>query len=157
MIGGAAQVTAACSEIDSSIDNGSPNDDHSLVSLQVVGESEVGHRPQCLWRPRFGVEKIKSDKGRRVSREACQSFQQPARSVHPDLHRERVQDHLVATLQQHFRMPSKAGKASLIPDEVWKLREQKNLSSNGPGDAGTCRNNKWGQLADIGRRRGVNG
>ncbi|CAE7777069.1 unnamed protein product [Symbiodinium sp. CCMP2592] len=125
LLGGHAKVDATRSKVNRELDNGSPNLDHWAVELAMQGRLEDPTRRPRLQRPRFDLEKMETVEGKAIIAAACASFPQPAWEVHPDQHCQQFQDHMVATLQQHFCRPDVGNKASYIPDEVWPLRQQK--------------------------------
>ncbi|CAE7386010.1 unnamed protein product [Symbiodinium sp. CCMP2592] len=125
LLGGTAHVSRARSSVDQGMDNGSPNDDHRAVAVELQGELCVGHPRGRLKRPRYDLDKMNTAEGRRLMSQACRAFQQPAWEVHPDEHCHRVEVHLKQTLETYFPKPEQPGRASYIPSEVWAIRRRK--------------------------------
>ena len=125
LVGGRATVQGARSEVDSTMDNGSPNDDHRAVALEIQGVLErCGLRPR-LARRKFDLDKLNTVEGKQIFAKVCESFSHPEWRVHPDEHCRQIEQHLLASLQQHFPMPERQGHASYIPDVVWAQRQRK--------------------------------
>ncbi|CAE7768865.1 unnamed protein product [Symbiodinium sp. CCMP2592] len=125
-IGGKAVIDATKSYVSAALDNGSPNDDHRAICLEVVGKLEQGRQRPRLQRLRFDGDKIRSAEGRKLLAAACKRFEQPTWDTHPDEHYQRVQEHLLDTLKENFAVEKVGCHASYIPDEIWELRQQKN-------------------------------
>ncbi|CAE7710018.1 unnamed protein product [Symbiodinium sp. CCMP2592] len=126
MVGGAAWVRSARSHVDATIDNGSPNEDHRAVAIELTGDMATGQLRGRLRRPRYDLEKLNTVRGKEIVSEACRNFRQPHWCTHPDDHCRQVEQHLRTTLEQHFPRPLQHGRATYIPEVVWALRQQKN-------------------------------
>ena len=124
-VGGRATVAGARSWVAREIDNGSPNDDHRAVSVELQGELQCGRPRPHLLRRRYDLDKLNTEEGRAIIVNACRTFQQPGWLMHPDEHCWRVELHLEAALLEHFPRVDQRSRASYIPDIVWELRQKK--------------------------------
>ena len=138
-VGGTAEVREACSMVNQEIDNGSPNDDHKAVSLEIHGALWPGSLRPRLLRCRYDLEKLNTEAGKEIIAKACRQFAHPGWDVHPDEHCRQIEKYFEATLQQHFPCAAQCGRASYIPDRVWELRQQKSqLRWRTRGRRGLC-------------------
>ena len=85
-VGGRATVAGARSWVAHEIDNGSPNDDHRAVSVELQGELQCGRPRPHLLRRRYDLDKLNTEEGRAIIANACRTFQQPGWLMHPDEH-----------------------------------------------------------------------
>ena len=126
LLGGAATVEQVGSAVNAAIDNGSPNLDHKAVTLQLRGSlGRPAPRPR-LQRLQFDREAMATDEGRKAVAHICQTFSQPAWDVHPDEHCRRLEEHLQTEMEKWFPKQPGPGRASFIPDDVWRMRQFKN-------------------------------
>ena len=126
LLGGVATVDKVGSAVNAAIDNGSPNLDHKAVVLQLCGHlGRVAPRPR-LQRLQFDREAMATEEGRQAVANICQAFRQPAWDVHPDEHCRRLEEHLQGEMAKWFPKQPGPGRASFIPDVVWRMRQLKN-------------------------------
>ncbi|CAE7839222.1 unnamed protein product [Symbiodinium sp. CCMP2592] len=78
-----------------------------------------------LHRPKFDLDKLMSDEGRRTMAEELKKFQHPSWECHPDLHCQQIQDHVTDIMTRCFPLPERRPRASFIPQDTWKLRDRK--------------------------------
>ncbi|CAE7870876.1 unnamed protein product, partial [Symbiodinium microadriaticum] len=125
LVGGRAKVHFVRSETDESFDNGSPQDDHTLLCLDLRGSTAVHHGQRKLLRPVYDRDKILSVEGRALVRDALAAFPHPAWETHPDQHCAQIEEYLRGALDSHFAQPQQARRASYITDSVWQQRDAK--------------------------------
>ena len=139
LVGGTAEVREARSTVNQAIDNGSPNDDHKAVSLEIRGTLWPGRLRPRLLRSRYDLDKLNTEAGKEIIATACRQFVHPGWEVHPDEHCRQIENYFEATLQKHFPREAQRGRASYIPDRVWELRQQKSqLRWRTRGRRGLC-------------------
>ena len=124
MVGGRAKIEEAISKVNQEFDNGSPNDDHKLVEVELRGHLDGTAQTTSLWRPRYDVAKLYDQEGRRAFKEALGGYVQPPWATGPDEHCKHLQAFLNDTLASLFPMP-RCDRASYIPQPVWPLRDKK--------------------------------
>ena len=125
LVGGRALVTDTRSEPDETFDNGSPQEDHTLLCLHLKGSTAVRYGQRKLLRPVYDREKILSPEGRALVREALAAFPHPSWHTHPDQHCVQIEEFLQEKLDLHFAQPPQQRRASYIPDNVWQQRDAK--------------------------------
>ena len=124
MVGGRAKVEEAISKVNQEFDNGSPNDDHKLVEVELRGHMDRAAQTTSLWRPRYDVAKLYEPEGRRAFQEALGGYVQPPWAIGPDEHCKHLQAFLNGTLANLFPI-SRCDRASYIPQAVRSLRDKK--------------------------------
>ena len=125
LVGGKASIEYARSATDPTFDNGSPQDDHILLTLQVAGSLDASSRLCRLLRPSYDRDKLLSEDGRARIKYALSTFPQPSWEVGPDQHCRQLEEFVRAELDAHFTKPPAQSRASYIPDSVWRLRDAK--------------------------------
>ncbi|CAE7247874.1 unnamed protein product, partial [Symbiodinium microadriaticum] len=125
LVGGRARVHFVRSETDETFDNGSPQEDHTLLCADLTGSTVAPHGQRKLLRPVYDRDKLLSSEGRALVRDVIAAFPHPAWGTHPDQHCVQIETYLRKALDTHFAQPQKAKRASYIPDCVWKRRDAK--------------------------------
>ena len=125
LLGGRAVVVKACSEVDVTFDNGSPQEDHKLVKLEFQGFLDAAASSKRLSRVKYDRDCLMTPEGREVLKRAFDSFPQPSWNTSPDHHCHALEEHLRSVLDESFSVPQSTKRASYIPDKVWQLRDRK--------------------------------
>ena len=125
LLGGRAVVVRACSEVDITFDNGSPQEDHKLLKLELQGFLDATASSKRLHRVKYDRDRLMAPEGREVLKRAFDSFPQPSWHTSPDHHCHALEEHLRSVLDANFSMPQTTKRASYIPDKVWQLRDRK--------------------------------
>ena len=125
LLGGQAVLEKVRSEIDSTFDNGSPQDDHMLLGVSLQGYLDADGHTRKLRRARYDRDRLMTSEGRDCLRQKLPSFRHPGWDVSPDQHCRKIEQHISQILDTHFTVPRSLKKASYIPERVWQLRERK--------------------------------
>ena len=124
-IGGQAVVEKARSEVDESFDNGSPQEDHKLLTLSLQGILDASGQHSRLRRTKYDRDKILTQAGRDRIGQVLASFPQPSWATDVDHHCKHFEDFIRRELDEHFAIPAAPARATYIPEEVWRLRDSK--------------------------------
>ena len=71
---GKAEIQSAFSHTCPDFDNGKPNEEHTMLLLDKVGQLGLGDPSSRFWRPRFNLEKMATTEGRQTSRQFLAEF-----------------------------------------------------------------------------------
>ena len=101
-VGGKAVVEYARSATDDTFDNGSPQEDHMMLTLHLLGCFATSHRPSRLLRPVYDRDKLLSAEGRARVQQVMAAFPQPAWEISPDQHCRQLEEYVRAELDANF-------------------------------------------------------
>ncbi|CAE7291897.1 unnamed protein product [Symbiodinium sp. CCMP2592] len=127
LLGGGATISACHSAVNAELDNGSPNVDHKAITVSVAGRMGKGAVRARLKRVKYDTEAMATEKGKLAVQTMCSQFEQPRWDTSPDEHCHLIEAHLQHFMSDHFSKTEGPERASYIPEEVWRLRQMKNL------------------------------
>ncbi|CAE7193839.1 ANKRD1 [Symbiodinium sp. CCMP2592] len=121
VLGGVAVLTEVASQVLDSFDTLAPSVDHEAVMVDFSGVLDGPPQRSQVWKPKYDVEKILTDEGRKAVEEAVP----PRWEVHPTDHYEHFRKYVHGILHDKFALNAEDKRADYISEGVWCLRQAK--------------------------------
>ncbi|CAE7389529.1 unnamed protein product [Symbiodinium sp. CCMP2592] len=125
VLGGVAVLTEVASQVLDSFDTLAPSVDHEAVMVDFSGVLDGPPQRSQVWKPKYDVEKILTDAGRKAVEEAMWDYVPPRWEVHPTDHYEHFRQHVHCILRDNFALNAEDKRADYISDRVWAIRTTK--------------------------------